>query len=200
MLITFVVDSCCIVPRFVDKNCIDYKCNSTLISDTDFELASLEPGRRMDFFQLFYADTTAHIDVSKWEVLNGEKPCKIRRLEIVENNQWKKIKNRKVYGKKLLLLSFKSKVKIGDTIRIIEKDFPGDGNSLVVSIKNLKKKNSSGIYRNSSPIGQMLPKIRGSQGRFCPPDRLTCPPDRRKILMPRRRASAKGNPSEFINV
>ena len=74
LLTGFIFNSCCVIPSFVDKKCIDYECNSTSISDTDFELASLKPGRRMDFFQLFYADTTAHIDVSKWKVLNGNKP------------------------------------------------------------------------------------------------------------------------------
>ena len=134
LLSTFIVDSCCVIPRFVDKNCIDYECYSTSISETDFELAFLKPGMRVDFFQLFYADTTAHIDVNKWKVLNGDKLCKICRLEIVESNQWKKIKKRKVYGKKLLLLSFKSKIEVGDTIRIIEEEFPGEGNNLIISI------------------------------------------------------------------
>lgn len=160
LLTTFLVESCCVIPSFVDKNCINYECNSTAITDTDFELASLEPTKRMDFYQLFFADTTAHIDVSKWKVFNGDKPCKIRRLEMVEGNNFKKIKDRKIYGKKLLLLSFKSKEEVGDTIKIIEGDFPGEGNNLVVTIKHPEKRNSSGFYRNGSPIGQMLPKIR----------------------------------------
>ncbi len=160
LLTTFLVESCCTPPRFVDKNCISYECNSPAITDTDFELASLEPTKRMDFFQLFFADTTAHIDVSKWKVLNGYKPCKIRRLEMVERNDFRKIKDRKVYGKKLLLLSFKSKVEAGDTIRIIEGDFPGEGNNLVVSIKIPERMNPGGFFREGSPIGQMLPKIR----------------------------------------
>lgn len=160
MLTGFFFNSCCVIPSFVDKKCIDYECNSTSISDTDFEFASLKPGRRMDFFQLFYADTTAQIDVSKWKVLNGNKPCKIRCLKIVENNQWIKIKNRKVYGLKLLLLSFKSKVEVGDTIKIIEEDFPGKDNNFIVSIKIPKGMNSSGFHREGSPIGWMLPKVR----------------------------------------
>ena len=160
LLITILVESCCTPPRFVDKNCISYKCNSPAITDTDFELASLEPTKRMDFFQLFFADTTAHIDVSKWRVLNGDKPCKIRRLKMVERNDFRKIKDRKVYGKKLLLLSFKSKVEVGDTIKIIEGDFPGEGNNLVVSIKIPERMNPGGFFREGSPIGQMLPKIR----------------------------------------
>ena len=160
LLTTFLVESCCILPCFVDKNCISYECNSTAITDTDFELASLEPTKKMDFFQLFFADTTAHIDVSKWKVFNGKKPCKIRRLKMVERNDFRKIKDRKVYGIKLLLLSFKSKVEVGDTIRIIEGDFPGEGNNLVVSIKIPERMNSDGFHREGSPIGQMLPKIR----------------------------------------
>ena len=163
ILTVFIVNSCCVIPSFVDKKCIDYKCNSASISDTDFELALLETGRntkRMDFFQLFYADTTAHIDVGKWKVLNGDKSCKIRRLEIVENNKWKKIKSRNVYGCKLLSLSFKSKIEVGDTIKIIEEDFPGNGNNFVVSIKIPEVMNSSGFHREGSPIGRMLPKVR----------------------------------------
>lgn len=160
LLTGFIFNSCCVIPSFVDKKCIDYECNSTSISDTDFELASLKPGRRMDFFQLFYADTTAHIDVSKWKVLNGNKPCKIRCLKIVENNQWKKIKNRNVYGLKQLLLSFKTKIEVGDTLKIYEDGFPGKGNSFIVSIKITQGMNSSGFFRIGSPIGQMLPKKR----------------------------------------
>jgi hypothetical protein len=79
---------------------------------------------------------------------------------MVERNDFRKIKDRKVYGKKLLLLSFKSKVEAGDTIRIIEGDFPGEGNNLVVSIKIPERMNPGGFFREGSPIGQMLPKIR----------------------------------------
>ena len=163
LLTSFCVDSCCIIPRFVDKKCIDYKCNSTSISDIDFELASQEIGRttkRMEFFQLFYADTTAHIDIKRWKVFNGNKPCKIHRLEIVEDKKWKKVKSRNVYGLKLLKLSFKSKIEVGDTISIIEEDFPGKGNNFVVSIQIPTVMNSNGFYRGGSPIGRMLPKIR----------------------------------------
>ena len=160
ILTAFFVNSCCVIPSFVDKKCIDYECNSTSISSTDFELASLKPGKRMDLFQLFYADTTSHIDVSKWKVFNGNKVCKIRYLKIVDNNKWIKIKNRKVYGLKLLLLSFKSKVEVGDTLTIIEEDFPGKDNNFIVSIKIPKGMNSSGFHREGSPIGRMLPKVR----------------------------------------
>ena len=54
LLTTLFVESCCTPPSFVDKNCISYECNSPAITDTDFELASLEPTKRMDFFQLFF--------------------------------------------------------------------------------------------------------------------------------------------------
>ena len=163
LLTAFLVNSCCVIPSFLDKKYIDYKCNSVSLSDTDFELALLDNGRatkRMDLFQLFYADTTAHIDVSKWKVFNGNKSCKIRHLKIVDNNKWKKISNRKVYGLKLLLLSFKSKVEVGDTIKIIEEDFPGNDNYSIVSIKIPELMNSSGFHREGSPIGRMLPKVR----------------------------------------
>ena len=79
---------------------------------------------------------------------------------MVERNDFRTIKDRKVYGKKLLLLSFKSKVETGDTIRIIEGDFPGEGNNLIVSIKMPERMGASGFFREGSPIGQMLPKIR----------------------------------------
>ena len=76
------------------------------------------------------------------------------------NNKWKKIKDQKVYGLKLLLLSFKSKVEVGDTLTIIEEDFPGKDNNFIVSIKIPKGMNSSGFHREGSPIGRMLPKVR----------------------------------------
>lgn len=86
LLVPIFIISCCVIPEFVQQDCITYVNNTTTISDINCEVAILDGGRKkknIDVFLSFYADTITTIDVDKWNIFCNDKDSKIKQLKII---------------------------------------------------------------------------------------------------------------------
>ena len=89
--------SCCVIPEFVQQECIKCDIKSSSISDIACEVALLENGRKtrpVDIFLSYYADTLITIDTDNWAVLHNESKCKIKKMQMVKNNKWQKVEKK----------------------------------------------------------------------------------------------------------
>ena len=123
LLVPIFIISCCVIPEFVQQDCITYVNNTTTISDINCEVAILDGGRKeknIDVFLSFYADTITTIDVDKWNIFCNDKESKIKQLKIKKNNKWQRIKKSDVCGRILLIISLSEIVHSGDRISLIE--------------------------------------------------------------------------------
>ncbi len=156
LLVPIFIISCCVIPEFVQQDCITYVNNTTTISDINCEVAILDGGRKkknIDVFLSFYADTITTIDVDKWNIFCNDKESKIKQLKIKKNNKWQRIKKSDVCGRILLIISLSEIVHSGDRISLIG-NFNINQNTerIDISIIIPNSFNSSGIYDKNSRI------------------------------------------------
>lgn len=167
LLVPIFIISCCVIPEFVQQDCITYVNNTTTISDINCEVAILDGGRKeknIDVFLSFYADTITTIDVDKWNIFCNDKESKIKQLKIKKNNKWQRIKKSDVCGRILLIIPLSEIVHSGDRISLIE-NFNINQNTerIDISITIPNSFNSSGIYDKNSRIRPLLPKANWSK-------------------------------------
>lgn len=167
LLVPIFIISCCVIPEFVQQDCITYVNNTTTISDINCEVAILDGGRKkknIDVFLSFYADTITTIDVDKWNIFCNDKESKIKQLKIKKNNKWQRIKKSDVCGRILLIISLSEIVHSGDRISLIG-NFNINQNTerIDISIIIPNSFNSSGIYDKNSRIRPLLPKANWSK-------------------------------------
>lgn len=167
LLVPIYMTSCCVIPEFVQQDCITYNNTTTTISDISYEVAVLDGGRKkkdIDLFLSFYTDTIATIEVDKWHILYNDERCKIKQFKITKNNKWQKIKKKDLYGRILLKISFSEIVQAGDRIKLIGNFNTNEDKEIItISIVIPNSFNSSGIYDKNSRISQLLPKANWSK-------------------------------------
>ena len=159
----FITDSCCSIPRFVQKGCIKSINNTTHISDINYDVAVLENGRksqRVDVFLSFFADTAIKLKPDRWTVLSKGNKRKIKKLKIANNNKWQNVKEMEASGKKLISLSFYEKVKSGDRIELSWNPSSTDKDDLCLIITIPQKYTSKGFFDKTSVIGNQIPRVK----------------------------------------
>lgn len=163
--------SCCVIPEFVQQECIKCDIKSSSISDIACEVALLENGRKtrpVDIFLSYYADTLITIDTDNWAVLHNESKCKIKKMQMVKNNKWQKVEKKELYGRVLLLFTFSEEIQYGDTIQLFETSQITNKERLRVTVVIPKEIKASGIYDNNSRIKGLLPKVSGFTSNLSP--------------------------------
>ncbi|MBR6446371.1 MAG: hypothetical protein IKS94_08170 [Prevotella sp.] len=167
MVMSLVTISCCDIPYFIPQEEICYV--NTHDGDTlNYEFASFFPTnslkkKRCDLFQAISTKSTTVLQKNDIVVLQNGKPIKCK-LYQATSQRWQKIKNGVTLpAQNLIMLSTKAKTSYGDSITVVERNYPARGDSIVVNIKFSENENVfgyAGIYRVESVVGKLLPKGR----------------------------------------
>ncbi|MBR7043864.1 MAG: hypothetical protein IKI18_06840 [Prevotella sp.] len=167
MVMSLVTSSCCKLPYFIPQEDICYV--NTHNGDTlNYEFASFLPTNslkkiRCDLFQAISTKSTTVLQKNDIVVLQNGKPIKFKLYQATPQ-RWQKIKDGVTLPpQNLIMLSTKAKTSYGDSITVVERNYPARGDSIVVNIKFVENNNAfgyAGIYRVESVVGKLLPKSR----------------------------------------
>ena len=162
IIIIFFNSSCCVIPEFVQQECIRCDIKSSAISDIGCEVAILDNSRKTrhtDIFLSYYADSLMTFDVDDWTILHNNSKCKIKKMEIVKNNKVHKIKKHNYYGRILIRFSFKEKYQSGDIIELIKRSQINNEEQIKVTVILPNELKGYGFFDSKSKIRGLLPKI-----------------------------------------
>ena len=164
-ILTINLSSCCPRVTFAHQDKIVY-INSNSGDTLDYEFAVINLSRKKDYCDLFQAmRTNAPTVLNKKDiaVYQGGKPLKFD-LFVSHPRNWDKIKKDTITlpEQSLVKIHTKAKTALGQTLTVVERNYPFAGDSIVIKINFddiIKHFGSSGFYRKESVVGKMLPRV-----------------------------------------
>lgn len=129
--------SCCYIPDYISKDNICISCSSDLDTNIDAEFSVYDYWGNIhsSFFLYSIMEKTATIGSNNVKILYKGRNLRytIKKYDPY-SGLWKKARYFDLNGESLIKYDFKSKLKEGDSVRIINTDFPLKGDSFVATI------------------------------------------------------------------
>ena len=169
VLAILALTACCPFHYLVPQDKIDY--TNSHVGDSlnyAFDVVNIRHTNRKDHCLLYQAmktDAPTVLNKKDIAVYQDGKPLKFD-LVVAQPHKWAKVKKDTVTLKEqsLFLLCTKAKTAPGQTLTIVERNYPCPGDSIVVHI-NLDDVNKvPGSISKGSMVGQMLPRIHTLEG------------------------------------
>lgn len=169
LLVMLALSACCPFHFLVPQDKITY--TNSHVGDSlgyAFDVINIRHTNRKDHCLLYQAiktDAPTLLNKKDIAIYQDGKPLKFD-LVVAQPHKWAKIKKDTVTLQKqsLILLSAKAKTAPGQTLTIVERNYPTPGDSIVVHI-NLDDVNTMpGSISQGSMVGQMLPRIHTLEG------------------------------------
>ena len=169
LIVMLVLSACCPFHYLVPQDKIDY--TNSHVGDSlnyAFDVVNIRHSNRKDHCLLYQAirtDAPTLLNKKDITIYQDGKPLKYD-LEVAQPHKWAKVKKDTVtlQEQSLILLCTKAKTALGQSLTIVERNYPCPGDSIVVRI-NLDDVNKvPGSISKGSMVGQMLPRIHTLEG------------------------------------
>ena len=168
-VLTILLSSCCPFAYFVPQDKIAY--SNSHAGDTlgyAFGVVNIRRTNHKDHCDLLQAiKTNAPTLLNKKDITiyQDGKPLKFD-LRVAQPDKWVKVKKDTVtlQEQSLFVLSTKAKTAPGQTLTVVERNYPCLGDSIVVHINLDDVNKSPGSISLGSMVGQMLPRIHTLEG------------------------------------
>lgn len=155
--------SCCNIPYWIPSESIRYS-NSHEVDTLYYEASAYgrknsERKQRCIIYQAIKTNRFSTLKPSNIIVMQNGEPLKFKLVQAMPH-KWKRIKQKtSLPAQSLFAIDTKARTLYGDSIIIVERNYPLWGDSIVVRIKfdNYGELNT-GIYGRDSEVGKMLPK------------------------------------------
>ena len=161
--LVIIFSACCPIVQFVPQSKIEYS-NSHLGDTLDYEFAVVKAwyniGKKdyCDLFQAVRSNASSTINKKDISIFQDGESLKFD-LVVLQAQKWKKVKNdtTTLQGRGLVKFQTKAKASHGQSLTIVERNYPAPGDSVVVRIQfDDIDENDRGIYGRESVVGKMI--------------------------------------------
>lgn len=169
LLAMLALTACCPFHFFAPQDKIAY--TNSHVGDTlgyAFGVVNIRHTNRKDHCLLYQAmktDRPTRLNKKDIAVYQDGKPLKFD-LNVAQPHKWAKVKKDTVtlQEQSLIMLCTKAKTAPGQTLTVVEKNYPCPGDSIVVHISLDDVNTVPGSISQGSMVGQMLPSIHTLEG------------------------------------